>query len=142
MRNNCMRNVLWEPIPGLGIARHVAVCLDRAVVRQRKTGGPLRFELTDQARQDLDADLHLTVRQPGQFLFTGRDPIRQYARLVGRLANVHRPDPCCGNFIIVRGEVALRRKSKSNYKAKQYGRPQLALRSRRLWTSVARCDRG
>src|SRR5215831_5228369 len=26
MRNNCMRNVLWEPIRALDIARHVAVC--------------------------------------------------------------------------------------------------------------------
>jgi len=62
--------------------------LDRATVRQRKTGLPVRFELTDQTRQALDEYLHLTGRKPGQFLFTGRDPsrgltTRHYARLVG-----------------------------------------------------------
>jgi len=62
--------------------------LDRATVRQRKTGLPVRFELTDQTRQALDEYLHLTARKPGEFLFTGRHPsrgftTRQYARLVG-----------------------------------------------------------
>jgi hypothetical protein len=57
-------------------------------VRQRKTGLPVRFELTDQTRQALDEYLHLTGRKPGQFLFTGRGSLRglttrQYARLVG-----------------------------------------------------------
>src|SRR5215471_14378681 len=58
--------------------------LDRATVRQRKTGLPVRFELTDQTRQALDEYLHLTGRKPGQFLFTGRGSsrgltTRQYA---------------------------------------------------------------
>jgi len=57
--------------------------LDRATVRQRKTGLPVRFELTDQTRQALDEYLHLTGRKPGQFLFTGRASrgltTRQYA---------------------------------------------------------------
>ena len=61
--------------------------LDRATVRQKKTGRPVRFELTDQARQSLDEYLRLTGRKAGQFLFAGRDPARglttrQYARLV------------------------------------------------------------
>jgi integrase len=63
--------------------------VDRATVRQRKTGRPVRFELTDQTRQSLDEYLRLTGRRPGQLLFPGsRDPsrgltTRQYARLVG-----------------------------------------------------------
>jgi integrase len=63
--------------------------LDRATVRQRKTGRPVRFELTDQARQSIDEYLRLTGRKPGQFLFAGRGDTsrglttRQYARLVG-----------------------------------------------------------
>ena len=62
--------------------------LDRATVRQSKTGRPVRFELTDQTRQAIDEYLRLTGRKPGQFLFAGRDPsrgltTRQYARLVG-----------------------------------------------------------
>ena len=62
--------------------------LDRATVRQKKTGRPVRFELTDQTRQAIDAYLWLTRRKVGQFLFAGRDPVRgltnrQYSRLVG-----------------------------------------------------------
>lgn len=63
--------------------------VDRATVRQRKTGRPVRFELTDQTRQAIDEFLRLTGRKPGQSLFPGsRDPsrgltTRQYARLVG-----------------------------------------------------------
>ena len=63
--------------------------LDRATVRQRKTGRPVRFELTEQSRQAIDDYLRLTGRQPGQFLFAGSGgetrglTTRQYARLVG-----------------------------------------------------------
>ena len=63
--------------------------LDRATVRQRKTGRPVRFELTEQTRQAIDDYLRLTGRQPGQFLFAGSGgetrglTTRQYARLVG-----------------------------------------------------------
>src|ERR1700757_3374238 len=63
--------------------------LDRATVRQKKTGRPVRFELTDQTRQTLDDYLRLTSRKAGEFLFAGRCgcgrglTTRQYARLVG-----------------------------------------------------------
>ena len=61
--------------------------LDRAIIRQKKTGRPVRFELTDQTRSAIDSYLRLTGRKPGQVLFFGRDPsrgltTRQYARLV------------------------------------------------------------
>lgn len=62
--------------------------MDRATVRQKKTGRPVRFELTDQSRMAIDEYLRLTGRMPGQFLFTGRGDgargltTRQYARLV------------------------------------------------------------
>jgi integrase len=61
--------------------------MDRATVRQKKTGRPVRFELTEQTRQAIDAHLRETGRKPGQFLFAGRgEPdlgltVRQYARL-------------------------------------------------------------
>ena len=64
--------------------------LDRATVRQAKTGRPVRFELTDQTRSTIDKHLKLTGQKPGQFLFTGRGDCsralttRQYARLVGK----------------------------------------------------------
>ena len=62
--------------------------MDRATVRQKKTGRPVRFELTDQTRQAIDEYLRLTGRKAGQFLFAGRGDdkrgltTRQYARLV------------------------------------------------------------
>jgi integrase len=62
--------------------------MDRATIRQKKTGRPVRFELTDQARQAIDEYLRLTGRNAGQFLFAGRGngdrglTKRQYARLV------------------------------------------------------------
>jgi len=63
---------------------------DRANVRQRKTGRPVRFELTEPTRQSLDDYLRNTNRQASDYLFPGgRDlyrPLttRQYARLVAK----------------------------------------------------------
>jgi integrase len=62
--------------------------IDRATVRQKKTGRPVKFELTDQTRQAVDDYLKATGKKPGDFLFTSRRAIgrglteRQYARLV------------------------------------------------------------
>ncbi|MGY4309700.1 integrase [Bradyrhizobium sp. USDA 4369] len=61
---------------------------DRATVRQKKTGRPVRFELTEQTRQAVDEYLKATNKKPGEFLFAGRGgpqksiTTRQYARLV------------------------------------------------------------
>jgi len=60
---------------------------DRATVRQKKTGRPVRFELSEQTRQAVDDYLKAAQKKPGEFLFTGRHPAgsmttRQYARLV------------------------------------------------------------
>ena len=62
--------------------------IDRAMVRQKKTGRPVKFELTDQTRQAVDDYLRAVGKKLGEFLFTSRrDPgrfvsTRQYARLV------------------------------------------------------------
>lgn len=62
--------------------------MDRATIRQKKTGRPVRFELTDQTRAAVDDYLRMTGRKSGQFLFAGRRDgrhgltTRQYARLV------------------------------------------------------------
>jgi len=62
---------------------------DRATVRQKKTGRPVRFEMTEQTRQAIDEYLRVTGRRPDQFLFAGRRApdsgltTRQYSRLVG-----------------------------------------------------------
>src|SRR5215510_4363118 len=46
--------------------------VDRANVRQRKTGRAVRFELTEVTRQALDDYLRVSERKPGQYLFPGR----------------------------------------------------------------------
>ena len=61
--------------------------IDRATVRQRKTGRPVRFELTEPARQAIDDYIKAAGKKPGEFLFSGRRPgrsmtTRQYARLL------------------------------------------------------------
>jgi integrase len=62
--------------------------IDRATVRQKKIGHPVKFELTDQTRQAIDDYLKAAGKKQGQYLFTGRRGLdrsmttRQYARLL------------------------------------------------------------
>jgi integrase len=57
-------------------------------VRQRKTGRPVRFELTEQTRQAVDDYIRTAGKKPGEFMFTAcrmhkhRMTTRQYARLL------------------------------------------------------------
>jgi integrase len=59
---------------------------DRATIRQRKTGRPVKFELTEATRQAVD-DYLITKWRTSGFLFAGRRKpdgsltTRQYARL-------------------------------------------------------------
>ncbi len=59
---------------------------DRATIRQKKTGQPVRFELTEQTRQAVDDYLRAAKKKPGEYLFNGRRgsergmTTRQYAR--------------------------------------------------------------
>jgi integrase len=69
------------------IAPH-GYAVDRATVRQKKTGHPVRFEITEQTRQAVDEYITTSGKKPGEFLF-GRQrrsgqcmSTRQYARLV------------------------------------------------------------
>ena len=50
------------------IAPH-GYAIDRATVRQRKTGRPVRFEITEQTRQALDDYIRIANRKRGDFLF-------------------------------------------------------------------------
>src|SRR6266480_1709439 len=60
----------------------------RASVRQRKTGQPVRFEITEQTREAIDCYIEAANKKPGEYLFGGRrgqdrpTMTRQYARLV------------------------------------------------------------
>jgi len=72
---------------------------DRATVRQKKTGRPVRFELSEQTRQAVDDYLKVASKRPGEFLFTGRRgpdrnmTMRQYARLVSEWIGSVGQDP-------------------------------------------------
>src|ERR1700737_1818650 len=46
--------------------------VDRATVRQKKTGRPVRFELTEQTRQSVDEYIKAANKKRGEFLFPGR----------------------------------------------------------------------
>jgi integrase len=73
--------------------------IDRATVRQKKTGRPVKFELTDQTRQAIDDYLKAASKKPGECLFTGRRgqgqcmTTRQYARLVSECVRSIGLDP-------------------------------------------------
>jgi len=61
----------------------------RASVRQRKTGRPVCFEITEQTRQAIDDHLSHRSEASSPYLFPGRGPAghltaRQYARLLGK----------------------------------------------------------
>ena len=66
----------------------IGYAVDRATVRQKKTGQPVRFELTEQTRQAVDDYVRAAAKKPGEFMFTGRPSseksitTRQYAWLV------------------------------------------------------------
>jgi integrase len=72
--------------------------IHRATVRQRKTGRPVRFELTEQTRQAVDEYLADTGKKPGDYLFSGRRlgksmTTRQYARLLSEWLTAIGLDP-------------------------------------------------
>ena len=61
--------------------------LDRATVRQKKTGRPVKFELTEPTRKAIDEYLATAAKTAGDHLFSGLSKdghlsTRQYARLV------------------------------------------------------------
>jgi hypothetical protein len=52
--------------------------IDRATVRQKKTGQPVKFELTEQTRQAVDDYLRGASRKPAEFL--PRAAVRQCSK--------------------------------------------------------------
>jgi len=62
--------------------------IDRATVRQKKTGRPVKFELTEHTREAVDTHLKAANHQPSHYVFPGRGgsnthiSTRQYARLL------------------------------------------------------------
>ena len=99
---------------------------DRATVRQRKTGRPVRFELSEQTRQAVDDYLRATGKRPGEFLFTGRRgparsmTTRQYARLVAEWVGSVGLDPRrFGTHSLRRTKAALIYRRTGNLRAVQ-----------------------
>ena len=62
--------------------------VDCATVRQKKTGRPVKFELSETTRQAIDDYLRISGKRPGDYIFAGRRgpdralTTRQYARLL------------------------------------------------------------
>ena len=62
--------------------------MDRATVRQKKTGRPVKFEITEQTRRSVDDYIKMVKKTPSDFLFIGYRgqtqclSTRQYARLL------------------------------------------------------------
>ena len=95
--------------------------LDRATVRQKKTGRPVKFELSEQTRQALEGYLQLTGRKPGEPLFCGRRTgrgltTRQYARL---LASIELDPSLYGTHSLRRTKATLIYKRTGNLRAVQ-----------------------
>ena len=100
--------------------------IDRATVRQRKTGRPVKFEITDQTRQAIDDYLRTTGKKPGDFLFTGRRgrdrciTTRQYARLLSEwIASIGLDSTLFGTHSIRRTKATLIYRRTGNLRAVQ-----------------------
>ena len=100
--------------------------VDRAIVRQKKTGRPVKFELTDQTREALDGYINEYRREVGQWLFAGRGgaerhlTTRQYARLLGEwLASVGLDPTMYGTHSLRRTKATLIYKRTGNLRAVQ-----------------------
>ena len=100
--------------------------VDRATVRQKKTGRPVRFELTEQTRQAVDGYIKTSRKKPGEFLFTvPRGPehgmsARQCARLVsGWIASIGLDPHLYGTHSLRRTKATLIYRRTGNLQAVQ-----------------------
>jgi len=100
--------------------------VDRATIRQKKTGQPVRFELTEQTRQTVDDYLRATGKKSDQFLFTGRRDsqrsitTRQYARLVSKwIASIGLDSHIFGTHSLRRTKATLIYRRTGNLRAVQ-----------------------
>src|SRR5262245_55032382 len=99
---------------------------DRATIRQKKTGRPVRFELTETTRQSVDDYVKATGKKPGDYLFTGRRgsnrslTTRQYARLLGKwIASVSLDPHLFGTHSLRRTKATLIYRRTGNLRAVQ-----------------------
>jgi integrase len=119
--------------------------IDRATVRQKKTGRPVKFELTDQTRQAVDDYLGASGKAVGDFLFTSRRlpghcmTTRQYARLVSEWTACIGLDPrIYGTHSLRRTKATLIYRRTGNLRATiRRSRAQFAISASR-WTTRSR----
>jgi len=107
------------------IAPH-GYAIDRAMVRQKKTGRPVKFEISDQTRQSIDDYISKKRKEAGDFLFTGycssgrNLSTRQYARLVSEWIALIGLDPSLfGTHSIRRTKATLIYRKTGNLRAVQ-----------------------
>ena len=101
--------------------------IDRATVRQKKTGRPVKFEISEQTRQSIDDYLETKKEKvPSDFLFTGRRgndrclTTRQYARLLSDWIALIGLDPSLfGTHSIRRTKATLIYRKTGNLRAVQ-----------------------
>ena len=100
--------------------------IERATIRQKKTGRPVKFEITEQTRQAVDDYLALQSRKPGYYLFSGRRgpnrhlSTRQYARLLSEwIAGIGLDPSLFGTHSIRRTKATLIYKRTGNLRAVQ-----------------------
>ena len=100
--------------------------VDRATVRQKETGQPVRFELTEQTRQAVDDYLRASAKKPGEFMLTGRRgsgrsiTTRQYARLVSEwIASIGLDPHLFGTHSLRRTKATLMYRRTGNLRAVQ-----------------------
>jgi integrase len=100
--------------------------VERATVRQRKTGQPVRFELTEQTREAIDAYVRTAGRKPGEFLFPSRRnrgrciTTRHYARIVsGWIASIGLDANSFGTHSLRRTKASLIYRRTGNLRAVQ-----------------------
>jgi integrase len=95
-------------------------------VRQKKTGRPVRFEISEQTRLAVDDYLKATGKRRGEFLFAGRRgrgrsiTTRQYARLLSEWIGSVGLDPrLFGTHSLRRTKAALIYRRTGNLRAVQ-----------------------
>ena len=119
------------------VAPH-GITVDRATVRQRKTGHPVRFELSEQTREAVDDYIRSAPRSVGEFLFPSRRhtdrclTTRQYSRLVSAwIAGIDLDPALYGTHSLRRTKATLIYRRTGNLRA-----VQLLLGHRRIESTV------
>jgi integrase len=99
--------------------------IDRATIRQGKTGRPVKFEITEQTRQAIDDHLAASRSAQGEYLFKGRRPdrhltTRQFARLLSEWLSLIGLDPTLfGTHSLRRTKATLIYRKTGNLRAVQ-----------------------